>query len=187
MKSQVLHTVWCNISGEAAGEIWNWSPLGAKGLMNQISTPAACGLNVMDRILVVYHFGRSLLVGIVMETSSAWCLFLTLVSSLPFGTVARKPISDVVDSQSICIGWALRLTRSHSEPLWFGFGIFRMSSVRSRYSWDVEAITKLGLLRVWTVPLQNSKELYNCKRKQAMIVVVLDICSLSFSKFRERW
>ena len=30
MKSQVLHTVWCNISGEAAGEIWNWSLLGVK-------------------------------------------------------------------------------------------------------------------------------------------------------------
>ena len=25
MESQVLHTVWCNISGEAAGEIWHWS------------------------------------------------------------------------------------------------------------------------------------------------------------------
>ena len=32
MKSQVLHTVWCNISGEATGEIWNWSLLGMKGL-----------------------------------------------------------------------------------------------------------------------------------------------------------
>ena len=31
MKSHVLHTVWCNISGEAAGEIWNWSLLGVKG------------------------------------------------------------------------------------------------------------------------------------------------------------
>ena len=30
MKSQVLHTVWCNISG--VGEILNWSLLGAKGL-----------------------------------------------------------------------------------------------------------------------------------------------------------
>ena len=27
MKSKVLHTVWCNISGEAAGEIWHWSLL----------------------------------------------------------------------------------------------------------------------------------------------------------------
>ena len=32
MKSQVLHTVWCNISGEAAGEIWHWSLSGVKGL-----------------------------------------------------------------------------------------------------------------------------------------------------------
>ena len=31
MKSQVLHTVWCDISGEAAGEICNWSLLGVKG------------------------------------------------------------------------------------------------------------------------------------------------------------
>ena len=30
MKSQVLHTVWCNISCEAAGEIW--SLLGVRGL-----------------------------------------------------------------------------------------------------------------------------------------------------------
>ena len=32
MKSQVLLTVWCNISGEAGGEIWHWSLLGVKGL-----------------------------------------------------------------------------------------------------------------------------------------------------------
>ena len=31
MESQVLHTVWCNISGEATGEIWYWSLLGVKG------------------------------------------------------------------------------------------------------------------------------------------------------------
>ena len=30
MKSQVLHTVWCNITGEAAGEIWHWSLLAKK-------------------------------------------------------------------------------------------------------------------------------------------------------------
>ena len=32
MENQVLHTVWCYIPGEAAGEIWNWSLLGVKGL-----------------------------------------------------------------------------------------------------------------------------------------------------------
>ena len=33
MKSQVLLTVWCNISGGAGGEIWHWSLSGVKGLM----------------------------------------------------------------------------------------------------------------------------------------------------------
>ena len=33
MKIQVLHTVWCHISGEAAREIWIWSLLGVKGLI----------------------------------------------------------------------------------------------------------------------------------------------------------
>ena len=32
MKSQVLHTVWCNISGEASEEIWHQSLLEVKGL-----------------------------------------------------------------------------------------------------------------------------------------------------------
>ena len=32
MTSHVLHTVWCRISGEAAGEVWKWSLLGVKGL-----------------------------------------------------------------------------------------------------------------------------------------------------------
>ena len=48
MKSQlVLHTVWCNVSGEAAGEIWNWSLLGVKGQLRwcytgQLATPLTC-------------------------------------------------------------------------------------------------------------------------------------------------
>ena len=35
MKSQILYTVWSFISGEAAGEVWNWSLLGVKGLSPQ--------------------------------------------------------------------------------------------------------------------------------------------------------
>ena len=31
MNNRVLHTVWCNISGEAAGEILGRSLLGVKG------------------------------------------------------------------------------------------------------------------------------------------------------------
>ena len=33
MKSQILHTVLCNIAGEAAGELLDLSLLGVKGLM----------------------------------------------------------------------------------------------------------------------------------------------------------
>ena len=36
MKSQILHTVWGNISSKAAGEIGNWSLLGVKGLCNAL-------------------------------------------------------------------------------------------------------------------------------------------------------
>ena len=36
MESQVLHTVWCNITGETAGEIWSWSLLGVKGLKSNV-------------------------------------------------------------------------------------------------------------------------------------------------------
>ena len=38
MKSQVLHTVGCTISAEAAGEIWHWSLLGVKGLRQLYSS-----------------------------------------------------------------------------------------------------------------------------------------------------
>ena len=38
MKNQVLHTVWCNIAGEAAGETWSWSLLGVKGLICEAPT-----------------------------------------------------------------------------------------------------------------------------------------------------
>ena len=34
-KANFFHTVWCNISGEVAGEIWSWSLLGVKGLMHE--------------------------------------------------------------------------------------------------------------------------------------------------------
>ena len=56
MKSQVLLTVWCNISGEAAGEIWHWSLSGVKGLR---STPCLCNviflLNTADATSFKYE------------------------------------------------------------------------------------------------------------------------------------
>ena len=49
MQSQVLHTVWCNISGEAAGEIWHWSLLGVKGLINAAYYEIKCQLHPSPR------------------------------------------------------------------------------------------------------------------------------------------
>ena len=46
MKSQVLHTVWCYISGEAAGEIWHWSLLGVKEF-SVINTANERGMNAV--------------------------------------------------------------------------------------------------------------------------------------------
>ena len=40
MRRQILHTLWCYMSGEAAEEIWNWSLLGGKGLTLQVALSA---------------------------------------------------------------------------------------------------------------------------------------------------
>ena len=43
----VLHTVWCYIFGEPAGEMWSWSLMGVKGLSHhhwhwKLSNPPKC-------------------------------------------------------------------------------------------------------------------------------------------------
>ena len=40
MKSHVLHTMWCNISGEAEREIWKLSLLGVKGFNSFLCFPS---------------------------------------------------------------------------------------------------------------------------------------------------
>ena len=53
MKSQVLHTVWCHISCEAAGEIWHWSLSGVKGLKRKCISGVAriC-------IIIIFHLSK---------------------------------------------------------------------------------------------------------------------------------
>ena len=50
MKSHVLHTVWCYISGEAAGEIWHWSLLGVKGDSRWLSTLKRAEFSQLDLV-----------------------------------------------------------------------------------------------------------------------------------------
>ena len=59
-KSKVLFTVWRNIYGEAAGEIWNWSLLGVKGLIDaafdsNFSAVDSFALTVFVRFVVEPH------------------------------------------------------------------------------------------------------------------------------------
>ena len=57
MESQVLH-VWCYISCEAAGEIWNWSLLNVKGLKisNAIVGTAISRLNSLRTAYIRFLF-----------------------------------------------------------------------------------------------------------------------------------
>ena len=55
--SQVLLTVWCNISGEAGGEIWLWSLSEWKG-SSLILSPAHCISNYHSTILYLAYNAR---------------------------------------------------------------------------------------------------------------------------------
>ena len=81
MKNQVLHTVLCFISGEAAREIWNWSLLEVKGLTvktwslvaswssrTNVSSPEIC-CRRLRRCYCNFFPRRSSIVGISTKTS----------------------------------------------------------------------------------------------------------------------
>ena len=60
MKSQILLTVWCNISGEAAGEIWHWSLSGVKGLKHTLlffrrTGPTQCPISPLVRFWLTFR------------------------------------------------------------------------------------------------------------------------------------
>ena len=62
MKTQVLHTVWCNITSEAAGGIWTWSLLGVKGLSRPllaISDPVVASSILFDDVWTLRLFCSS--------------------------------------------------------------------------------------------------------------------------------
>ena len=69
MKSQVLHTVWFNISCEAAGEIWNWSLLRVKHGLNLIS--------VLEKTTDSHSKPLGFACGVLYETASIvlWILY----------------------------------------------------------------------------------------------------------------
>ena len=64
MKSQVLLTVWCHISCEAAGEFWHWSLSGVKGL-------------TMIIMLVTVNVSKRMIRNIWVDLVLRWGLFGT--------------------------------------------------------------------------------------------------------------
>ena len=81
MKSQVLHTVWCHISYEAAGEFWHWSLSGVKGLTPLYSFP-----NVISAITTIaFHNLFSLIIikkihCLAFNLLLRWSVFLFLLA-----------------------------------------------------------------------------------------------------------
>ena len=90
MKSQVLLTVWCNISGGAVGEIWNWSFLGETGLTLH---------SAKDELFTVYGYW------VYFEyLVSCGGIIWTFHSSVP--QVQHKQITDEMQSQyeiEVCV------------------------------------------------------------------------------------
>ena len=68
MKSQVLHTVWCNMTGEATGEIWSWSLLGVKGLRHYL----VVSIRPRSHITITKQLGESWLE--LVEVVKRWKL-----------------------------------------------------------------------------------------------------------------
>ena len=63
MKIEVLHTAWCNISGEAAGEVWIWSLFGrfrTAGLLCGVGGLLAASIVVTASIIGAFDLNVAL-------------------------------------------------------------------------------------------------------------------------------
>ena len=73
MKSQVLHAVWCYISGEAAGEIWYWSLFGVEGSrgLGSVICVVSRLYDKLDQFRAITGFGTSRSILMVHYSTSA--------------------------------------------------------------------------------------------------------------------
>ena len=112
MKSYVLHTVWCHISGEAAGEIWHWSLSGVKGLIQSSnSTP-----RLPARVSVMAD--RSLEQGRLLILSSWSCPQRMAGKSLPrFSFILRSHLEQHELSKTVMTCVASKKLHPHGNVL----------------------------------------------------------------------
>ena len=96
MKSQVLHTVWCHISCEAAGEFWHWSLSGVKGL----TYVKLCVLNIRNL------FEKLVLVRLCTWPTSPpdwWCIYR---NPLVAAKAALHGQNESIILAGLCLSWS---------------------------------------------------------------------------------
>ena len=89
MKSQVLHTVWCHISCEAAGEFWHWSLSGVKGLTYTV-------MYLLSQLpLTILAFSQSTLTDVAVSSCSDRKAKLSKLCEFPLKPqMSTEPESD---------------------------------------------------------------------------------------------
>ena len=91
-KSQIHHIVWCYISGEAAGEIWNWSLLGVKGLLGTYSLHSITLvlMYVYNYIYECIHFVCAFILYGLAYQQIVIAIAPKIVGKLPKNTISRN-------------------------------------------------------------------------------------------------
>ena len=128
MKNHVFHAVWCYISDEAAGEIWNWSLSGVRGFN--------CSLLVTPYVLAkrMQHFDTTSC-NIVVWCCTTLNRSLTLVGETRGQTDATLGTTscNVVVWRCTMLDWSLILVKLALVTLWpNGRNMLRARTLRQR-------------------------------------------------------
>ena len=130
MKSHVLHTVWCDISGEAAAEIWHWSLLGVKGLMFQTASGTTMSGSVLLHSAVLWRRFRC---GSDTDVTN-FALSSSSVGKLGFMLLFLRPLFVSWDSKFFnrrgkrplswkSVFWSLGIRGWNQRVRWWRFGV----------------------------------------------------------------
>ena len=123
MKSKVLHTVWCNISGEAAGKILNWSLSGSariKRFIEQFGTECLRKETLLKLDSGIYST-RKFYFGKISHEPGAWLVFpgCTCVVATDAGEGDDTRLGAVADCMLRCpagsFDWNLFLERQRRQ------------------------------------------------------------------------
>ena len=139
MKNQVLYTVWCHISGEAAGEIWNWSFLGVRGLKGQIN-------QTTPKTIELLHVGNRLPEKRLLIAATLPCLARVCFSVHKVVPHALKHTTSIAApfTQDPCSHGDLTIDVLTNDVLILQPGwLSTMSGADRKQSWDTSNVRRL--------------------------------------------